>query len=252
MTRSSASQSQKSPPSSNRWISAAISVLLGISLLGLAIPRTVAAWASIDAQPALEKLHDGKFPTEKELADGIAGLGRAMAWTSSARRLTDLAWLEGTQALLLRPADPKRGALLAQAEQHLVQGLLANPADGFAWLRLANVRKLRGEQGREIAVALMESLDMAPNMRFLWASRAGMLMSYWQYLTEDEVPEARNQLRTIWAAGPEYRLPLVTDGLMAGGLPKIAEALNGDPEAMTQFEQLKASLIPSAHGRSPN
>ena len=117
---------------------------MGILLLYRAVPRTLAAWAGLEAQPALEKLQEGKSPSDVELATGISGLQRALGWGASARRLTDLAPLELAQAERLPIADPARLRLLASAERQLLDGLAANPVNGFAWLRLALIPELRG------------------------------------------------------------------------------------------------------------
>src|SRR5688572_25977149 len=51
-----------------------ITSALGLALLGLAMPRTVAAWMSIEAQPALDALQNGKRPSDAELARGVTAL----------------------------------------------------------------------------------------------------------------------------------------------------------------------------------
>ena len=77
-------------------------------MLGLAIPRTVAAWAAVEAQPALLKMATGKKPSDVELAVAVAGLQRAVAWIPSGRRLTDLGLLEVEQAGRPPLGDPRR------------------------------------------------------------------------------------------------------------------------------------------------
>ena len=239
----------RTDPAGSRWYvrigrlgPALVSAALGVALLWLAVPRTVAAWASIDAQPALEKLQSGKLPTDAELSLGTDGLRRAIGWVPSARRLTDLALLELEQALRL-PADaPTRAALLAQAERDVVEGLVANPVNGFAWLRLAVLRELRAAPPRLIAAALVQSLDMAPNMRKLWLPRAAMFLSYWAFLNEDERPSMRAQLRTIWVTDKALRIPLLQEADRQGKTLLIAWALGDDPEAFAEFQKLIASL----------
>lgn len=230
------------PARIRRFTPALLSAALGLALLWLAVPRTVAAWATLDAQPALEKLQSGKLPTDAELSLGVAGLRRAIGWVPSARRLTDLALLEFEQALRL-PADASaRAALLAQSERDLVEGLAANPVNGFAWLRLAAVRELREAPPRQIAAALVQSLDMAPNMRKLWLPRAAMFLSYWPLLNEDELPAMRAQLRTIWVTDKALRIPLLQEADRRGKTLLIAWALGDDPEAFAEFQRLVATL----------
>ena len=215
---------------------------LGLALLGLGIPRTVAAWAAVEAQPALLKVGTTQEPSDAELTAAVAGLQRAVAWVPSARSLTNLGALEIVQARRRSFTDPRRAELLVAAEQHLSDGLQANPADGFAWFNLAVVGELRGAPGRKVATALVQSLDMAPNIRQLWILRAGKLLAYRPYLKDDEVFALRSHLRTIWSAHEVFRLPLMQAAQRSGQLSMIPLALNGDPEAQAEFARLKTKL----------
>jgi hypothetical protein len=228
------------------WVGRAIVLLitsaLGLALLGLAIPRTVAAWMSIEAQPALDALQNGKRPADAELARGVTALQGAILWAQSARRLTDLALLELEQAERLPAGDPARASLLARAEDHLVGGVTANPANGFAWLRLAIVRELRQEPPRLVASSLVQSLDVAPNMRKLWLPRASMLFSYWRHLMVDELVAVRVQVRTIWFSDKAMRLALLQQADRSGQVLLIPWAIGEDAQALAEFDLLRQSL----------
>jgi hypothetical protein len=65
-------------------------------------------------------------------------------WTPFGLRLTNLAMFELQLATRLSPGDAQRAKLLERSESHLVEGLLQNPCDGYAWLRLAFVQDYRG------------------------------------------------------------------------------------------------------------
>lgn len=218
-----------------------MSAVLGAGLLVLAIPRTVSAWAALEAEPAIEKLQFGKAPSDEELETATAALNRALTWTISARRLTDLALLELARATRTPADDARRAALLAQSEHHLIDGLALDPANSFAWLRLAMVRELQGAPGRQVAVALLQSLDMGPNIRRLWIHRAGALLTYWSYLTPDEFLSMRSQLGAIWS-DKSMRVPLVQTADQLSQLPILSLALASDPAAFEELERLKAGL----------
>lgn len=219
---------------------------LGIALLVLGIPRTIAAWESLAASAVLEKLAVGKStPSDAELAEGVDGLERAIAWAPSGHRLADLAFLEVEQVLRLPPTSPQHAALLASAGQHLVDGLLANPADGFAWLRLAIVRELVGAPPRQIAEALAQSLYMAPNTRQLWLPRATMLLRYWRYLTVEELLTMRAQLRTIWTFDKPMRPSLFIAADRLAEAPMISWGIGDDPAGQAEYEELR-----SVHSKS--
>lgn len=221
----------------------ALTAALGVALVVLGVPRTIAAWEALAAHSALEKLEIGKVtPSDAELAEAVAGLERSVAWVPASRRFADLAFLEVEQVLRLPVDDPERAALLARAEQHLVSSLLANPADGFAWLRLAIVREQAGMPPRQIAIALAQSLDVAPNVRQLWLPRAMLLLSYWRYLTVDELLAMRAQLRTIWTVGKAMRLPLLDAADRLGEAPLISWGIGDDRAGQAEFEKLSENL----------
>lgn len=222
----------------------ALPMILGLGLLGLGVPRTVAAWASLEAMPALEKISAGQSPTPSELAVGAAGLTLALKWAPSNRRLANLAAIEVSQALLLEPGDARRAALLADAEQHLVEGLLRNPAAATDWLTLAQVRMFRGEGGRQIAEALVESLNMGPNARLLWKPRLAMLLRYWRFLEEPEFRALRGHLRTLWSNSEADRASLLETALTEGQLRVVAAAVGEDSLSVEVFERMMAELRP--------
>lgn len=215
---------------------------LGCVLLALGAPRTVAAWYNFAAQPAIERLQAQQAPSPSQVADGIIALQNSLSWSESARRTGDLALLELVQSLALSGNDPQRKSRLAQSEQHQVESLVANPADGFGWLRLAMIRELRGASRRQIAVAVAKSLDMAPNVRALWIPRATMFFVYWLDLTSDELLAMRSQLQMVWSEDETVRLPLLQAASRTGGLPLVSWALSSNDGALREFEALKPKL----------
>jgi hypothetical protein len=219
-----------------------VSCALSAALLYLAVPRTLASWAGLPAQSALVKLREGEAPSDRDLKEGVSGLERALQWVATGRRLTDLALLEFTQAQRLPPSDSARATLLASADRHLVEGLAADPVDGFAWFRLAVVRSLRQAPPREVAAALAQSLDMAPNARRLWAPRATLCLAYWRAFTFEELLAVRAQLRIIWATDIALREPLLQGALEARGLPVLLWALADTAPSEADVELLKATV----------
>lgn len=204
------------------------------------MPRTLASWAGLPAQTALVKLRDGNTPSDRDLKEGISALERALQWVPTGRRLTDLALLEFTQAQRLPLSDSTRAAMLASAERHSVDGLAMDPVDGFAWFRLAAVRSLRQEPTRDVAAALLQSLDMAPNARRLWIPRATLCLAYWRAFTYEELLAVRAQLRTIWTTDAKLREPLLQGALQARGLPVLIWALKDNAPTEADVQSLKA------------
>ncbi|UYN97259.1 MAG: hypothetical protein KIT25_10125 [Enhydrobacter sp.] len=221
---------------------AGLSFALGASLLALAVPRTMAAWAGLGAQPALHEVKEAREPRPEDIAAGIAALQRAIEWVPSAKRLIDLATLELEEAKRLPIGEPRREEMLRSAEAHFVEGLSLNPVDGTAWLRLAWTRAFLGASARSVVSCLVQSIDMAPNQRNLWLVRARMLLAYWPWMNAEEAPIVRRQFRTIWTIDPAMRRPLVQIAHALKRLSVLEESLKDDPEAQTEFEKLKDAL----------
>jgi hypothetical protein len=222
-----------------RSLQAGVALLMGCCLLGLAVPRTVAAWEAIAAQPAIQKLEIGARPSTESVDAGVAALNRSLQWVSSGRRLTDLALLELELARWMVPEEPMRATWLQRSETHLVEGLEANPADGWAWLRLAVVRDLQRGNPRSVAAPLIRSVDVAPNTRPLWLPRAEYLLAYWPAFESDELTVMRSQLRTIWHADEASRQPLLEMAARSKQLTILGWSLAQDLAAYREFEAMK-------------
>lgn len=226
-----------------RWTVAGLSLLLGAGLLVLAVPRTIAAWAGFDARITMyDDVNRGRAPKPEDAVAGIAGLERAIEWVPSASRLIDLATLEFEVGKVLLVTEPRREQVLRSAEAHLLQGLARNPVDGLAWLRLAWTRAFLGAPARSVVASLMQSIDMAPNRRELWLTRARMLLTYWPWMNAEEQPIVRRQLRTVWTVDQAMRRPLVQMAHDLKRLPVLRESLADDAEMLALFEKLEAAL----------
>jgi hypothetical protein len=222
-----------------RYVQAGVALLMGCSLLGLAVPRTVAAWEALAAQPAIMKLENRVRPDTEAVDAGIAALNRALQWISSSRDLTDLALLELERARWMAADDPMRVGWLARSERHLIEGLTANPTDGFAWLRLAIVRHLQQASARSVAAPLIRSVEVNPSVRQLWLPRAEYLLAYWRAFDSDELTVMRRQLRTIWNFDKTSRQPLLDMAAQSNQVMILGWALAEDLTAYQEFEALK-------------
>lgn len=218
-------------------------VLLGMGLLTLSIPRTIAALEAVVAAPVLAKIDKEKPFSKAELRDSIQALERALVWVKSPRYFKDLGTVELVLAQGLPFADSSRADLLAASGRHLLEGLAASPVDGLAWYKLAQIRQLRGDDGRSIANALMQSADMAPNMRPLWVGRTMGLILYRPFLTPDELPTADSQMRVVWRADTDTYRKALFNYLQgnANALGIIENALETDSDAKANYEKIKSS-----------
>src|SRR5690349_17780865 len=127
-TPSTATTTRSRPRRRRIWFSSGVSLVLGLGLLALAVPRTLAAFSALDAAPALYDANREREPKSDELARGIEGLKKSVAWVPSQKRFIDLAFLELVLALDMPAESPERSEALKDAEAHSVAGLSLNPA----------------------------------------------------------------------------------------------------------------------------
>jgi hypothetical protein len=213
--------------------------VVGVALLALAIPRTVAAWTSLEVRPAMARLEAGEQPTAEELAQCIDAGERAIEWIPSSVRLANLGSCEFAQARQVSADSPERGDWLARAEEHTKQSLTYDPTDGFTWVRLGRIREMRGAAARDIMSTLMMSIEMTPNARPLWRLRSEMLLVYARLMTPDDSAALRRHLHTMWTYSPRHRPMLLEMAHRLGRLDILRGALADDPEAIAELAMME-------------
>lgn len=199
----------------------------------------MAAWYTLEGNEIYQALALGRSIPSDRLKVASIGLIRATDWVPSGDRYYMLASAEWERCRNLPLADPSRSEGLARVARDLRQGLSANPADGRASLMLAVVRAWQGAPARQVAEALLHSMDMAPNMEALWLWRTTYFFAVRSALTADEAASVRGQLRAIWRYAPTLRLSLVQSAIAAGQADELSLALADEPYGLAEFEQLK-------------
>jgi hypothetical protein len=212
---------------------------MGAGLLVMAVPRTVAAWNSFGAAPAMAKLRFGQTATTEELARCVEASKRAIEWTSSALRLANLGSCEFALARQVPAAGPDHNHWLDLAEAHTEQSLRRDPTDGFTWLRLAMMREMHGAAARNVIGPLMKSLEMTPNARPIWPLRSEMLLVYARLLTPEDRAAVSRHLHTVWTFSPADRPVLLEIAHRVNRLDLLQAALADDPEAKVEIEMME-------------
>lgn len=214
-------------------------LLLGLALIVLAVPRTVAAWKGVQGLPALDKMKANETPTAAQLTTCVEAYTGSLRWVQASFRLFNLGTCEFEIALAKPLDDPERGEWLKRAEQSTFRGLVANPAETVGWSRLAFIRHNRHAAGRDVVAPLIMSLDTGPTMRPLWRGRTWLMLLYAPQMTVEELLTVRFQLKTIWTYGPSERPHLLEAAHNLDRLYMVLWALRDDPEAMAEFETME-------------
>lgn len=213
----------------------------------------MAAWSTWLASSTLDRLQAGQPLTDGEVVRARENLETALQWQPSSRRLSQLATIGLAEALALKPGDQRRQSLLERAERQLTEALTHDPSNALAWFNLARVWTLKGEGGRRVATALIESLHAAPGARAIWVERADLLMRHWRVLEASEFQTLQNQLSAIAAASEKDRARLFVAALALGELRlAAAAAASNDPAARESLEQMKRELVSASPRKGLN
>jgi hypothetical protein len=217
-----------------------LAAALAAALLGLGIPRTVAAGSGFAGWSALRSLAARRVVLDDELQRAVSGLLVAVRWVPSSGRLEDLARLETVQAQRLPPGDPRRPPLVQSAESHARLAIARTPINRAAWVTLVILLDLRDAPRREIAAALVKLLDVAPYDRDIWLWRSGRLLGYWDELAPEERQGVESNIRVMWTADRPMATDLLRYAVLNDRLGPIELALGRDREALAVLDKLRA------------
>ena len=143
-------------------------VLIGMAAGGVgagmslaALPLAVASLIEASGNSVLRQIQDQGAVEAPALRGFIRSREAAAQWRRSARAYTDLAL---GRVLLTEYEDAsRRRENLALAERALARGLGLAPMDPYGWMRLVQVRTMRGASAAEIAPPLRLALRSGPH-----------------------------------------------------------------------------------------
>jgi hypothetical protein len=141
-------------------------------LLATAVPSLIAALARVPADATVEALSGGSRSTPAELDALVAGSAAALRFAGNPRFATDMASALLRQALAAPAGSPERRRLIEDTLQALRRGLAEQPANSFAWARLAETIALAEPDPTAPLAAWRLSIDTAPAEPRLAAWRA--------------------------------------------------------------------------------
>lgn len=199
----------------------------------LALPRLASAIAALPGDRAAGVISLGyTVPGQESLGTLIESRRTAFAISSNGRLLADSA----RARLLLAdraPNSEERWALIHGAVQDLEAALSLVPADAFAWASLSYGRGRLFGQGNHSALALQNSILLAPNepRLILWRFDAGLEQIGWM----DEMSQRLvfGQAERAFAADPDAAVRIARR-LNAGPIMRSALYLNA--AALAAFE----------------
>jgi hypothetical protein len=205
-----------------------VSAMAGALLLALAVPRFMAAAISAPYDQTMRDMGDAaKAGTVSQEAIKAAVLSRkrAIRWQDNPRLWTDLGALQLEQAEAAGLATVLGRELAARSLDSHRQGLALDPAQPYAWLRLAKAELVTTGMTPALNPPLQMSVRTAPREPQLVLDRLELAFTVWPML--DKTTRAMmNEQIVIAARFYEKKLALMTRRHQA--LDIVAEALRDE------------------------
>ena len=205
-----------------------VSATAGALLLALAVPRFMAAAISAPYDQVMRDLNDvSKASTRSLDVVKAAALSRkrALRWQDNPRTWTDLGALQLEQAEEAGFASPQGRELATRSLESHRRGLALDPAQSFAWLRMAKAELVVDGMTPALNPLLQMSVRTAPREPQLMLDRLELAFTVWPMLDRTTRTMMEEQV-VIAARFYEKKLALMARKHVA--LDILAEALRDE------------------------
>jgi hypothetical protein len=148
---------------------------LSAFLLATAVPSLLAALIRLPSDATVESLSAGQAASQAELEALVVASAAARRFVPNPRYSTDIAAAHLRQAMVASAGSSDRNRLVTDAMTALRSGLAEQPANSFAWARLAQAMALVDRDPAAPLPAWRLSIDTAPAEPRLagWRARFG-------------------------------------------------------------------------------
>lgn len=210
-------------------------LLAGVALIALAGPRFVGGLPLSDPDPVMRAMAERETVDERRLNEAARRRLRSLNIVTSGRTAYELGLIRLHLARHAQTDEVLRQQTLAEATGDTRLGILANPAQSFAWVQLVQLTMLRGDDSGMRAAASYYPLAVrtGPETPELVAPRVELGLVLWPRLDESGRQRARQQMRLLAHAEPD-RLALIARQRLA--LREVREILAAEPELLDRFD----------------
>lgn len=195
----------------------------GAVLAWAAFPTAVAGLIEAAGKPALRQVHGEQALPEPALRRLVRSRQTAADWRATGPAYTDIALL---RLMLGETGDASlRAGQLALAEAALAMGLGLAPMDPYGWMRLVQVRTMRGRPVTDITLPLRLALSSGPHEERRTAMLLLMLtagLRVWEELDGRERHLIRSKAREAWRRDAHATAAAVA---RVGGTDRLARLL---------------------------
>jgi len=217
----------------------AVSLLLGVLLSVLAVPRLVAALIAIPGDSVQFDFTRGRTVGDDRLTLMINNRVLTLRWFSDPVYYRDISAAAALLAFRRGLADPASVPLLQRAEEASKAALRLAPVDPVVWARLAYVRRQFGAPPAETAAELKMSLRAGRYDPALLEPRLQLALAVWPALDAEERTAYMDQIRILWRDDAEA---LARTSLRSTASAIIIQGLAQDREAIERLQAFRRQL----------
>ena len=220
-----------------------LTLLLGVLILWLALPRVFASALLAMRDPVIERMVAGERVSEAELLGLMASRELALSWVED-REIHNERGTALTSLAFEQTKDAAGMAMLEGAVDAIRAGLAVAPADPKDWMQLGYLQVLlEGDITREAAQAFLVAIRTGAfqdpdclRRRLFWT------LAHWTFYDAGERRRIGEHIRLAWrvAPGALADLALYDPKFLA----TTASALEEDPTAHRQFVAALAFATP--------
>jgi cytochrome c-type biogenesis protein CcmH/NrfG len=211
-----------------RVIIGSATILLGLVLLSLAVPRAIAHLLLLPGTVAFANALNGQLLSTQAYKRAFDSADAALGWVELPelrKSLGGVLYYRAQSADVLNLDVP---ATLEEARKELERGLAEEPADSAPWAWLSDIRRFQGDPDGA-SKALRLSILSAPRDVNLAPLRAGIALALWSHLDPDTRGLADADVRR--ALGTKAGGSFVRRVRDSGLLPPLRRTVAADPVA---------------------
>jgi hypothetical protein len=206
--------------------------LVGLLLVWLAVPRTVAYAKLAPGDDVMVALSRGQTLAPQQLLSAISGRREALAWLDLPDAWIDMGALYLALARRNTLSHVERNHFLDNSIRSFERGLVAAPSRPFAWAQLAQVSHLKDPGSRAVDPLLQMSVATGPREPRLISQRVRIGFAARANLSPETTNKIVEEVR-LWADHDAWRLANWARPHFA--LPWVRQVLKDRPALDRQF-----------------
>ena len=189
-----------------RWAPVLVTFIVGVCLLYISIPRTVAAFLTIKGDQILRHIEEGGKVSSDQLGELEQSRWDSLGWVENRKTYFDLTVVNNIRRPTV-PAGDRRS--VDEVTLPLIeQSLMLSPASARGWLSLAAVEMRLNGDSKRVADAMMASILTGPVLPYRTLYRLKLMLGSIQFMKSSDQQLLLRQVRIGWKVGADAAVML--------------------------------------------